>query len=169
VTLDDALIRLDSLQSLVTGELLVLLNQLGYKPPPPVGRLVADLERAVWAAARRPERVTVEHARSAVAYVLRRVDELEGKSAKRVRRELSPLRRRLLYAAIAAQIAMAPAYTGAASEVGKSLARHQLQGLGLDAGQDASGDSTDSGQVPKAGAAGRSKERAAKKAPHERA
>ena len=141
-SMEDALGRLDRLQLLVTGELLILLHQTGYRPPPQPGRLVSDLENAVAAAARKPDRVSVAQARGAVEHVLGRIEELEGKSAKRVRRELSPLRRRLVYAALAVQVVMAPAYTGAASEVGKSFARQQLQELGLAGGQQPTGPAT---------------------------
>jgi hypothetical protein len=109
-TLGQIVADLKVAQTLLSSEMLFLLTSTGYKPPPPAHKLISDTSdiviRAVTASAAyeegdgdeqravmsdAPFNSQLEQSLASLATVHRRLVDLEGKSAKRVRREVSRL------------------------------------------------------------------------------
>lgn len=110
-TLGQVMADLKLAQTVLSSEMLFLLTSTGYKPPPPVNELIADTADIVIKAATAsaahddhdedsrgvmsdvPFNPRFERSIDALATVHQRLVDLEGKSVKRVRREVSRLHR----------------------------------------------------------------------------
>jgi hypothetical protein len=94
----DPVLGLIEVQDLLGGELIVLLNQTGYRPPPPAVELVFDVSNAVALAYERVARHRRHgnYQREFDAALLKLynlatyLEGLKGKSQKKVRRAVSP-------------------------------------------------------------------------------
>jgi hypothetical protein len=106
-TLGQLVADLKTAQTLLSGEMLLLLRATGYEPPPPAHKLIIDTSDLITTAVTasvgpghggkpRPRVASAdrfEQTLTALSVVHERLVDLEGKSAKKVRREVSRLRR----------------------------------------------------------------------------
>jgi hypothetical protein len=106
--------------------LVLLLNRIGYKPPPPTSAFLENLRTKVNRAARQPNDVSTGEAKAALSYAVRRLEQLQDKSTKRVRRELSFIQKGLVFVSVGLGGMGLSVAKGAANEIGKTMVRHEI-------------------------------------------